>query len=683
MSGSLGSLTVALGLDAAEFTSGLSKSEYEARRALGNIERQAREATDAIKTSLKGAFTLIGIDLSVRALADFTKATFGAVDALNDAADATGASIENISALEDVARLTGTSLDTVSTTLVKFNQVIKEADPTKGAGAALKAIGLSVVELKALDPAEAVRRVAVALNGFADDGTKARIVQELFGKSVKEAAPFLKDLAEQTKLVGSTSAAQAAEVEKFNKEIFKLQTAVTDLGRDFVKALVPALNSTIDLWRKNRAEGKSYYETITRGQLALLGNLFGLGIEKEGGASGDFSEDKPSLTSLLGRRPANEGGGGFNEQVLKDREDAAKKAAAAMATQVRLVDSYLESLRSQIQSTKDLTAVEKALDDIGAGRLGNVSKAQREAVQASAQEFDLIKQRNTLFKEQQRVLDEATEAQRVYFEDGIRVFEQTRTPLEQHNAALARLNTLRLKGAIDGDTHARAIARAQDAYTKLGEEGKKQLTELGEFTRQAARNIQDQLGTSLYDAAKGDFDRIDKSFGDLLLRMSTQAVAADLGKKLFGDFDKTGNVSGWVGDVLGFLGAGTKSTGATDDKTRSDRGQSAGSSSGGWESILGTVLGFFGGGRAIGGEAQSGRLYRVNERRPEMLSVNGQDFLMVGSRGGRIDPNPRAAGGHALNVSQTFVLNQPASRDTQVQVAAAAQNGLAVGARNL
>lgn len=214
MAGSLGSLTVTLGLDAAEFISGFSKTEHEARRALGSIERQAREAIDAIKTGLKGAFTLVGLDLSARALVDFTKATFGAIDALNDAADATGASIDKISALEDVARLTGTSLDTVSTTLVKFNHVIKEADPSKGAGAALKSIGLGVAELKALDPAEAVRRVAVALNGFADDGTKARVVQELFGKSVKEVAPFLKDLAEQAKLVGSTSAAQAAELEK-------------------------------------------------------------------------------------------------------------------------------------------------------------------------------------------------------------------------------------------------------------------------------------------------------------------------------------------------------------------------------------------------------------------------------------------------------------------------------------
>ena len=59
----------------------------------------------------------------------------------------------------------------------------------------LKAIGLNAQELRRIDPAEALQRVAVALNRYSDDGNKARIVQELFGKSVRE-APFMKDLAE-------------------------------------------------------------------------------------------------------------------------------------------------------------------------------------------------------------------------------------------------------------------------------------------------------------------------------------------------------------------------------------------------------------------------------------------------------------------------------------------------------
>ena len=60
----------------------------------------------------------------------------------------------------------------------------------------LKAIGLNAQELRRIDPAEALQRVAVALNRYSDDGNKARIVQELFGKSVREVAPFMKDPAE-------------------------------------------------------------------------------------------------------------------------------------------------------------------------------------------------------------------------------------------------------------------------------------------------------------------------------------------------------------------------------------------------------------------------------------------------------------------------------------------------------
>ena len=60
----------------------------------------------------------------------------------------------------------------------------------------------------------------MALAQFADDGNKARIVQELFGKSVREVAPLLKDLAESGGLVATVTTAQAKEAEKLNIQLF-------------------------------------------------------------------------------------------------------------------------------------------------------------------------------------------------------------------------------------------------------------------------------------------------------------------------------------------------------------------------------------------------------------------------------------------------------------------------------
>lgn len=209
-------------------------------------------ALNSVKTSivgLAGAFT-------AGFLVDFVKRSIDSVDALNDIRDATGASIENISALEDIAARTGTTMDTVTTALVKFNGVLKDAKPGSVSEKAIKALNLDLEELKRLDPAEALLKTATAFATFADDGNKARIMQELFGKSLKDVAPFLKDLAEKGELVAKVTTQQAEEAEKFNKELFDMQKNVQNLSREITGPLVSAFNAFIERQRQAKKEGK-------------------------------------------------------------------------------------------------------------------------------------------------------------------------------------------------------------------------------------------------------------------------------------------------------------------------------------------------------------------------------------------------------------------------------------------
>lgn len=222
---------------------------------------QAQGAMNSLGSSIDGvsgkllgvknlAGSLAGV-LSIGAFASFVKGTVNGIDALNDMADATGASIENLSALELMAGRTGTSFDTVGSALVKFNQTLQSATPGSAAEQSLKQIGLSVTELKRLDPAEALRVTAVALNGFADDGDKARLVQELFGKSVREVAPLLKDLAEQGKLVGPVTKQMADEADKFNKNLAELETNLKNVGRAMTADLVTGINKAAQAFKES------------------------------------------------------------------------------------------------------------------------------------------------------------------------------------------------------------------------------------------------------------------------------------------------------------------------------------------------------------------------------------------------------------------------------------------------
>lgn len=219
--------------------------------------------------SVQGVAGLVGTAMgfigiaSVGAFAAMVKGSIDSVDALNDVKDATGSTIENISALEDIAARTGTGMDTVTTALVKLNDVLKNAEPGSKQEATLKAIGLSAKELKDLDPAEALLRTATALSGFADDGKKARIVQELFGKSLKEVAPLLNDLAEKGKLVATVTTEQAAEAEKFNKELFNMQKNAADAGRYLTQDLVSGINRAAAAWRESGLLGA--FQTLFTG----------------------------------------------------------------------------------------------------------------------------------------------------------------------------------------------------------------------------------------------------------------------------------------------------------------------------------------------------------------------------------------------------------------------------------
>lgn len=96
----------------------------------------------------------------------------------------------------------------------------------------------------------------------------------------------------------------------------------------------------------------------------------------------------------------------------------------------------------------------------------------------------------------------------------------------------------------------------------------------------------------------------------------------------------------------------------------------------------GGTLGAVAGGRALGGPVSAGGLYRVTERGPELLSVAGKQYLMLGDRGGKVTPNaaPAHAGGDTyLNV--TVAPPAGASRATAMQFGAAAGRQMQIALR--
>ena len=325
--------------------------------------------------------------LSGGALGAFVKGVADSVDALNDVADATGSTVEEISKLERVARQNGQSLDTVASALVKFNKALGEADGKNGTSLALQAIGLEATKLKQLDPSEALRQTAVALSGFADDGNKARIVQELFGKSLREVAPLLKDLASESREAASVTLRQAEEAEKFNKQLGFLKANLQDVSREVVGNFLPQLNDIIARFILATQVGDGFAQKLS---LLFSVNRFTTVQEALAGVRAEIEKTQKQLRNVEGNAFLQGNAGEANRRKLqKELSGLSKKLEYLKKIQ------QMDALRNQDQnfdSRPGVRPVTNVLPDLEALRFAQESQKVADQINASlVKRVDIIK----------------------------------------------------------------------------------------------------------------------------------------------------------------------------------------------------------------------------------------------------------------------------------------------------
>lgn len=86
----------------------------------------------------------------------------------------------------------------------------------------------------------------------------------------------------------------------------------------------------------------------------------------------------------------------------------------------------------------------------------------------------------------------------------------------------------------------RAGAMRREADAREKQNVKETVAEMSEFAKQAARNIQDTLGSTLERALSGHFENIGQMWASMIRRMIAEALAAKLNEALFGDLGATG-----------------------------------------------------------------------------------------------------------------------------------------------
>lgn len=259
MASALGSLVVRLGLDSAEFTTGLTRSERQAEAFAKKIDAQFKSIGRFIAT--------LGIGYAVAA---FVKDTISAASALDDLSDATGSSVENLSKLANQAKISGTDFATLENLVLKLSAGMAGIDDeSKEATRALQFLGVT-----ATDPAEALQQVAVSLDKYADGVGKVALAKALFGKEGPKFLATLKDIAALQDVAATTSARQAQEAEKLEQALRRLSIEGTALKNVILTDLVPATTKLLEQFTEGiRLAGGFWNALRLFSTLPMVGNV--------------------------------------------------------------------------------------------------------------------------------------------------------------------------------------------------------------------------------------------------------------------------------------------------------------------------------------------------------------------------------------------------------------------------
>jgi hypothetical protein len=271
MAGGVGALTVSLGLDAADYVQGLNKADQLAKNASNNISNNFAVAAR-------------GASIAFTALATAGAAAFAAINnqanniaGLQDIAEKIGDTASAVSSLQLAADLSGTALDTVAAASIKLTATLsKTNDESKGAGAAIAALGLNFQDFKDLAPVEQIDAVSKAMAGFEDGAAKTAVAVALFGKSGAELMPFLNDLAEEGQRQIRLTDEQIRQADEYVKAQERIKSELSATTQTLASDAIPAMTRFLEVTGsiiKAISESQAV-SAVLRVSLSVLGELF-------------------------------------------------------------------------------------------------------------------------------------------------------------------------------------------------------------------------------------------------------------------------------------------------------------------------------------------------------------------------------------------------------------------------
>ncbi len=203
----IGLLRVILSANSAEYDTVMRKAAVTA-----NVTAKEIEATSTSAKGLTGAFqglggaaSMIGLTLGGITAVGLVKSLVDSASAVNDLSERLGVSTDAVQRWKFAADQTGSSIDDFATAMGQLQKKVTEGG--NATEEALHRLGLTIEQVRGLDPATLFETVAEAIKDVKDPTERAAVAMELFGRGGTKILPALiegvKELGDKAEATGN------------------------------------------------------------------------------------------------------------------------------------------------------------------------------------------------------------------------------------------------------------------------------------------------------------------------------------------------------------------------------------------------------------------------------------------------------------------------------------------------
>jgi hypothetical protein len=250
------------------------------------------------------------------------------------------------------------------------------------------------------------------------------------------------------------------------------------------------------------------------------------------------------------------------KEYAKYQADVASGAIKMTGAQKSIADAYWEVYRARAQQKEFDAGVEKQVEATRQQTVAlndRIQALKTEADTTGLTEAAIAAMTASRLEEAIALASSrgATADQIAVLEEELAIRNKLSSAIESRDLARDLSMTKSAQAARDEAKRAaydRALANkeiSEQQHQELLDTMSKDGDAMGEFAKKAAQNMQDAMANFFIDPTQKGMKSIAQSFGEMVQKMIAQAAAAQLGKLLFGDMDKTGNLGGWLGKIFG------------------------------------------------------------------------------------------------------------------------------------